>query len=542
LSRYFRGFTQSSPESSDTNDLDSTAMQNTERETLDYQISNNVGSDPLSEEPKVNTIEKVTLKEMDYAYHERLITDARRDAESISLSLWDFGGQTVFYSMHHIYLTKFGVYVVIFDLRELVSSDTREKSLEYLRFWLNSIQLHSPSASVFLAGTFAAECKSSMISSANDILTRLIDVSEPFVTKNRNESLVYFPIDNKTEMGIGQLRSSIEMAIETDPSVSQEVSIRWMVLLDKLMAHRNPYMTLSDVFGFCNELRITDEREQNECLNLFHERGNIIHLTATQALNEIVVVEPQWLIEMLGLLIRDSSIHVTEERFEKVGLADDFQSTFQTGITTRDYLDFIWTNQPVEFLLDLMKRTLLLSDWSFTMDKEQYLVPSLLKMRQEPKPKGIKFTFDFSHSFLPRGVFQRLVCLCVAGAAKQPNSLSLCEPELFENYAFIEIEKNFCLHLLKCTHTIEIFVEDDSFASRGLRILISMLRKLNYDVMGTGLKWQVNLYDREREDLVSYNIARERKLKPWFGDYPSVEDKPGMSKHTDLESFLSSMS
>ena len=63
--------------------------------------------------------------------------------------------------------------------------------------------------------------------------------------------------------------------------------------------------------------------EQEIALGLFHERGLIIHLTATETLRNIVVIKPQWLIDALGKVIRDSSFHVDIAQYKGAGLEED---------------------------------------------------------------------------------------------------------------------------------------------------------------------------------------------------------------------------
>jgi hypothetical protein len=38
-------------------------------------------------------------------------------AAGLRLSLWDFGGQEVFYVLHHLYLTRFAAYAVLFNMQ-----------------------------------------------------------------------------------------------------------------------------------------------------------------------------------------------------------------------------------------------------------------------------------------------------------------------------------------------------------------------------------------------------------------------------------------
>ena len=56
--------------------------------------------------------------------------------------MWDFGGQRLFSSLHHIFLTPEGIYLVVFDMTLLVPDgdpSRRRECLETLLLWCNSI-------------------------------------------------------------------------------------------------------------------------------------------------------------------------------------------------------------------------------------------------------------------------------------------------------------------------------------------------------------------------------------------------------------------
>ena len=80
--------------------------------------------------------------------------DGRKD--SIIFSAWDYGGQDVFYSLHPLFLTRYGVYLAVFSMAEL--RDDEAGCLAYLRFWLHSIVVHArgpkgDTAPIIMVGT-----------------------------------------------------------------------------------------------------------------------------------------------------------------------------------------------------------------------------------------------------------------------------------------------------------------------------------------------------------------------------------------------------
>ena len=91
-----------------------------------------------------------------YLRIEKSIDNNNGKEQSIALSIWDLGGQEVFYALHHLFLTKYAVYLCIFDMTHMISDDKeiRNKSLEYTNFWLRSIQMHANGAPIYLIGTF----------------------------------------------------------------------------------------------------------------------------------------------------------------------------------------------------------------------------------------------------------------------------------------------------------------------------------------------------------------------------------------------------
>jgi hypothetical protein len=69
-------------------------------------------------------------------------TDKRIPTDSdLSLALFDFGGQSVFNVVHHLFITPLGMYAIVFNMELWIDSSSEEcsNSEKYTRFWLNSI-------------------------------------------------------------------------------------------------------------------------------------------------------------------------------------------------------------------------------------------------------------------------------------------------------------------------------------------------------------------------------------------------------------------
>lgn len=68
------------------------------------------------------------------------------DGTTLTYSMWDFAGQSVYYNTHQFFLSSRGVYLLVWNVR---------LGSEYagLEFWLSSISCHAPGAPIFIVGT-----------------------------------------------------------------------------------------------------------------------------------------------------------------------------------------------------------------------------------------------------------------------------------------------------------------------------------------------------------------------------------------------------
>ena len=61
---------------------------------------------------------KSSLKVIDRELILKLARDgAGTESVELRLSLWDFGGQSVFYALHHLYLSRFAAFAVLFNMQ-----------------------------------------------------------------------------------------------------------------------------------------------------------------------------------------------------------------------------------------------------------------------------------------------------------------------------------------------------------------------------------------------------------------------------------------
>lgn len=455
------------------------------------------------------------------------------DDKSISFTIWDYGGQDVFYPLHHIFLSKYGIYTVVFSLVSFLEDEVR--TVEYIQFWLNSIKIHAPAAPVFIVGTFLDKVQNQhkSVGRVNKVVQKVIS-RFPQVIHNQKEELVFFPITNTESESVRFFRSSVEKAARAQRFVKKKVDLRWVGFLEKLLN-----LTFEDKFflshkkasKLAKETGITTRDEVQEVLQFFHQHGLLVYLDATLNLAKVVTLNPQWLVDRISQVIRDTTLHgLDDDTLEVTGLKLDAERLATKGIISRDLLEQFWHKSHFDFLLDLMKQTMLISEYKFGNEKD-YLVPSMIKQKcGEFECEKYRLAVDFKSSFLPKGMFERVLCLFVDFMAEKGHK---SEPLLFVDQCKFE-DKDLTIVLKKTEMRIEISCSSGSTCS-GIRERVKViLKKVNEEIFQDNLLFQILLSAAGERELVEVEKALEVKLEPWF----ATESEESPKRRLDLDTFL----
>ena len=115
---------------------------------------------------------------------------------------------------------------------------------------------------------------------------------------------VYIPLNNVTGDGSSELKSLIQESCRKQEFLNLQVKMSWLKCLDKMNADSSKlYLSLTEVKRMAEDFEIHTGRELDSMLSLFHELGVIVHFSSTVALQQIVVINAQWLIDELGKVL-----------------------------------------------------------------------------------------------------------------------------------------------------------------------------------------------------------------------------------------------
>ena len=481
-----------------------------------------------------NTRRKKNVK----GFEKETFNKAALEVGSLKVSIWDYGGQAVFYTLHHIFLTKWGVYLLVFNPKAYLADPTSTEN--YLRFWLHSVRIHAPEAPIIMVATFASEVDRRKWNKLNKMIAKLVKRSTSSHNLIPCDELFYFPIDNRTKSGVDALRQAAEEAISKQDVVNFPVSLQWMQALDASLDKKTPWIRFAQYKEIATAVGVNSSEEINAMLALFHELGVILHFTSTEALREFVVTSPDWLIANVSKLIRDSSLHKLDTRtLVSAGLRADMETLHAKALVSRDLLEFFWGRTEAAFLLDLMRSLFLLSNWKFRSQEELYLVPSMIQGNRENVDGKSKNTdlstcalCEIRFEYLLPGVLERLVCLCVEYSSTREDTL---EPMLSKHFCRVWFSDSYFVDLSPTGETIRVVISDEDMAMACMNVLISMLRKVNLDIMGSGLIYDV--FMREGSKMLPYRKAKKRLMTK--GHTSNSDDQHNMTS-LEVDSFLQS--
>lgn len=181
-------------------------------------------------------------------------SDDRPHSEELVLSLWDFGGQSLFSSLLHLFLTPECIYLVVFDMTRLLPSAVpadRENCLDVLRRWCCAIHLFTSQqrsqdhAAVMIVGTHLDR----VINSGDNVAVHSIldTVQREVVNRVNVRNLIYadegnpcFFVDSTrtTDNGrsIAQLREVIDSTARGMQSTHDRIPVEWCRFVDRIRA------------------------------------------------------------------------------------------------------------------------------------------------------------------------------------------------------------------------------------------------------------------------------------------------------------------
>ena len=435
--------------------------------------------------------------------------------------LWDFAGESVYYETHQLFLTSRALYLLVYDLsrdpeeiaqpveRQGIFKKIKDKlcpktNLDYLDYWMTSVS--SQSSQVEDHDFYSASAYKVLPMTLPPVFLVCTHSDKPFSGKDPSELAIklygsldtkpysthlydrVFVVDNtksgmqKECLEVQDLRKCILDVIEELPHRNEYIPIKWLKYekaLKVVLNEGHKRITFEHARRIASEVcQINDDQEFKTVLDFLHDQRIIIHFDGTDELNKLVVLDPQWLIDVFKKVI-------TVKRFDRMekGFKDLWVKLESKGILEGKLLKHMWgslakEHHTFESLIAMMENFSLLCSWPSSDEpfSKKYLVPSMLRWHPpqdihelitSARLPSLFIKFESGHSL--SNLFPRLVVQFLQWGGK--NFWSTEDPHLYKNFARFYTKDEKCSVVLLChSSLIEVIVrslKDDSEANFG---------------------------------------------------------------------------
>ena len=300
--------------------------------------------------------------------------------------MWDFGGQKLFMSLHHLFLTTEGVCVVVFNPQELspdhwpvgtqlvgtptrhVDKNTKATCIEHLRLWCNAIYLFAPNSPVVVVAT----CLDLLQKLDNprarqdevaailwEEVLRKTPCSEQVEECRSTPDHYCFFVNNagvKDDTGapaedpsVGRLRDHIEAKLRSLDNLRLRMPLEWLKVMDELAQKDKKgiqRLTFEELKGIARDaglgkipnVPLADEVEA--LLRKFNEWGLVLWYDQA-LLRDIVVLNPAWLIDAASTIIRDPKLHKLTLKIQK-RMGTDLEALYKSAVLLNSLLPHLY--------------------------------------------------------------------------------------------------------------------------------------------------------------------------------------------------------
>ena len=316
-----------------------------------------------------------------------------RSQDEFQVNLWDFAGQDIQYMTHQFFLTRRSFYVLLADGRRQVAN---------FSYWLRIIDLLG--------------CDPT----SNDPLPVLVVLNEK---GNPISKMPYDPQTAKTDYPkLNIIRREVDFAIKDDGRMEaltkniQQILCKqiehlpltipayWNAVRQELYEKRktNNHIDVDTFEEICQDKGIQDQQQLSDLSELLHDLGVILHFKDDPALEDFIVLNPQWAVNAVYEIMKHEEVKTKNQgRFDK------------------DLLRKVWkgkgynANERSKLLNLMLKDNLEVCFSAKEKGKTIYIAPQLLP---ETKPEDLDWEsipqnlqYIYHYPFMPKGIIGRLI-------------------------------------------------------------------------------------------------------------------------------------
>eukprot|EP00924_Labyrinthula_sp_SR-Ha-C_P003508 snap_masked-scaffold_97-processed-gene-0.9-mRNA-1 protein AED:1.00 eAED:1.00 QI:0/0/0/0/1/1/8/0/773 len=399
--------------------------------------------------------ELITRTIREKSFVEQYTTNIRSDFRTTDtyLRVYDFGGQEVFSSVHHIFMNKKAYYLVVFNMTKLKKND-----LSRLKFWSETILKNTPKAYVLFIGTYLSTFlkKNKTLEDVNHIFEAFLSNLSGNLNIIEDRETIFFPIENAVDHDKSRKKAIKEELMYTHRNtlLNQRLRIKsvYVLFLDNCR-EESSYMTVQKFKLKAKKCNFSEE-EMEKMLEIYSREGIISYFKDINLAEKenFIFFAPSYLAQALGSFIRDESFHQLAFRTNKK-VFSNYRKYIDTGIIRKDLFEVLlkqYTRKEREYVLNLALHSLVL--FADPREKNAFIVPELLPEVIDSRFKGFngnRREINFGHP-VSLVAFTKIICWFLA-------EVDIKESFVFKAFARFTFAPNIILDIYLKTETKLVF-------------------------------------------------------------------------------------
>ncbi|XP_074628662.1 uncharacterized protein LOC141886412 [Acropora palmata] len=454
-----------------------------------------------------------TLEDIESLLPDLLAADQVEGEYDIYSLLWDFAGESVYYETHILFLTSRAIFLLTYDL----SRDPHEKALpvkkqglfkviedrigtktnlDYLDYWMTSVsalssqgkhhEVHPASASKVLPKTlppvFLVCTHADQPYDGKDPRDLALEVYGELQEKSYSTHLCgKFEVDNTKSgqnpecPGVSSLRECIRAVAQEFPHMKEFIPIKWLKfekMLQVFLNNGHKWISIERAKQIAHDFcHIHGDVAFKTAIDFLHDQRILIHFDNTDDLNKLIVLDLQWLVDVMKEVITIKRYDDGEREFKFL-----WRKLQEQGILEEKLLQHVWESligedASFESLIAIMEKFSLLCSWpaSDDLSSRTFLVPSMLKSHPPEHISKLivsarlpSLFIKFESGQVPSRLFPRLVTQFLLWGKDE--FWSSVNPQLYQNFArLFTAEDDNCSVALFChSSSIEVVVHGGS--------------------------------------------------------------------------------
>jgi internalin A len=306
----------------------------------------------------------------------------KNSTKQITAHFWDFGGQNIQYVLHQYFFTQRSLYILVADSR---------KEQTNFNYWFE------------LIATLGRNCPVLVVLNENG--------GKPVKTFNINEYREQFGnyLESIEERSVNfyddsdgrfdKLKADIEHKTSNMKHIGSPLPKTWVDVrkeLEKLKAEKS-YIEKDEFLRVCERCNITNKDYIAQVIDYLHDLGIAFNYKNDANLRNKFILQPNWIIDALYIVLRDNKIETDRGMFE-VGYVEKLWEKSGYSVTDCD------------ILLGLMQKGKF--EIAYKLKENKFIVPILLPYKPEVEYKLSnvnEIQTIIEYKFMPKGIVPRLI-------------------------------------------------------------------------------------------------------------------------------------